>query len=220
LVNEAIIIKRIKIITIFFALLSTCFILSACQSEQAKIVDTKMLELCEKEITLEIGKEIYAIKELDQKLSTREHKSLVNYSKFEYVVSEYKALEDEAVEKIETMIEAIPPTDSIKLASEDVINDALEAYESTTEEVKNRVSNVKELYSAKTTMKNVKDACWVICSTCDARGSVPCKICGGSGSKKAYYTTPNGKTWLLPAECPSRETCGSCGGSGGKYVER
>ena len=139
---------------------------------------------------------------------------------FESIVSKYKALEDEAVKEIEMKIEAIPPEEAIKLSSEEIIEDALDAYESTTEEVKNRVTNVQKLYAAKTTMKNVKDACWVICSTCDARGSVPCKICGGSGSRKAYYTTPNGKTWLLPAECPSRETCGSCGGSGGKYIEK
>ena len=212
--------KKIKILITLLTLLSLCFVLSACQSEQAKIVDEKILTLSTKEVSLEIGKDVYEIEELNKTLTEKEHNSLKNYSTFESIATEYRALEDKAVEEIEAKIKAIPSVESIKLSSEDVIDDASYAYSKATDEVKNRVTNVDVLSTAKERYEKVKADSWVACTTCGGDGRKSCSLCGGSGSRKVNHTTPNGKTWQVWADCATTQSCYSCNGLGGKYVEK
>ncbi len=203
------------------AVLMLCFLLSGCQSKNVKYFNDQLMRLQREEITLESWPEIHQVVELELALTQKERDSLQDsIGTLDSIVAEYKALEDAAVKNIEDMIPTLPALEDIRLNSENVINAVYWAYSNSTEEVKNRVSGAETILAVKAGYEEYKRGCWAACTACGGDGIEPCSICHGTGSKKAKYTTPNGKTWDVTQDCPKTQTCDKCGGSGGSYVEK
>ncbi len=213
--------KKIKTGLLCTALCLFClFALTGCQSDKARTLDIRLLEFNEKEISLGSGKEIYEIEALLSDLTEKELKSLNYRVAFEKKYAEYKVLEDRKVAEIEKLINELPAEKSVKLAHEEQINDANNAYNYATDAVKARISNVDTLNKAVAKMEQVKKDCWVECTVCGGDGKVICRLCNGRGSRKVNHTTPNGKTWLVSQDCKTTSSCGTCKGNGGTYVEK
>lgn len=211
--------RKKRVVSLLLAVITICLVFTGCQSEEAKNVDERIDELIKNEVSLKVGNEVTELNRLIQGFSEKEQKSLKNLESFESFAAQYKLLEDEAVQEIEAIINALPSLDEIKLDSEKEINAAAEAFNKATNEVKSRVSNKAVLDAVKEKIEEVKADSWVACSVCGGSGRVKCSICNGTGSKKAKYTTPNGKTWDVSQDCPTTQTCSACLGKGGSYVE-
>ncbi len=213
--------KNKKGIIVLLTVLMLCSLLSGCQTKNAKYFSEQLMQLQGKETTLQSWPEIQQVVELEQMLSQKERDSLQGpIGALESIVAEYKALEDAEVKTIEDMIPTLPALEEIRLDSESVINAAYSAYSHSTEEVKSRVAGAETILATKARFDEYKKSCWVACTTCGGDGKETCSICHGTGSKKAKYTTPNGKTWDVWQDCPATRTCSNCSGRGGFFIEK
>ena len=211
--------KKLTFVGIIIIVLG-CLVLSGCQTEEAKMADSKIWELNGETISLYSWSELKEVDDLISNLSDREIRSLENYKLYEEKLAEYKALEDAAVEDLEKMIKDLPSVKEMKLADRETVENVSDAYSRAVEPVKARVSNHDILEKAEAKMEKIKEDCWVSCSSCGGDGKTSCGLCGGSGMRWVNHTTPNGKTWRVTQECATTRSCGACAGQGGIYVEK
>lgn len=122
-----------------------CFNLSGCKSQNAVLVDEKILAIDESNITLDLETEIGELRYLYDDLSEKEKETLDNKEKYNSIIEKYDSIEATKIADIEGKIGAIPEIEKISLSSKDVISVANDAYNNTIDSVKSKVSNSEHL---------------------------------------------------------------------------
>ena len=206
-----------------FILAATLMVsLCGCMSLEAIGLDEYLAELELKdvqEVSLHMGESLQKLWAEAEALSERDRSQMENLVHLQRLVEAYEKLEADTIAKVEEDIRNLPKAEDVRLASEEAIKEVRKAFNALPETARAKVSNEKALADIEEVLKQVKEACWVDCDTCGGDGKVVCKSCGGSGSRKVWHTTPNGKKWQVSQDCKTTQNCSECGGKGGTYVE-
>ena len=209
-----------KRFTFLAIILMVILMMTGCQSGAVKDIDESILYLSKQKVSIASGEAIRMIREQMDALSPDDLASLENTAKFDSYCAEYMKLEDAAVAEIEAAIDALPAAKDIRLDSENKILKVESMLNGAPEFVKNRVKNADAVETKKAEMEKYKESCKTDCKTCGGDGKFPCALCGGRGSRKVDYQTPNGKVWQVYQDCAKWNDCSICGGAGYVYVDK